>query len=171
MDRIARLGAARTEATWCRSISVIGERLRHQGRGAGTGNPVEKGSSVWFHAGVPAHMSRCLGAKISSCCPSMEDIRGLLSYLMICFSVDHCKSTSSIPECNSLFAVRRLGWPLGRSPAAVWAFTRKGWSFNKRHEVVATSPLVPKSPIPPPPGRSVSPPLCGRTWCDPLRLG
>jgi hypothetical protein len=74
---------------------------------------------------------------------------------------------SSLPECNSLFAVGRVAWPLGLSPAAVWAFTCKGWSFNKRHEVVATSPLDPKSPVPPPPGRTVSPLLCGRTWCEP----
>lgn len=47
---------------------MLGAELRCEGRGAGTGNPVEKGNSVWSHAGVPAHMSRCLGTKSVGAC-------------------------------------------------------------------------------------------------------
>lgn len=55
-------------APWWREWSVLVPALRCEGRGAGTGNPVEKGNSVWFHAGVSAHMSRCLGTKSVGAC-------------------------------------------------------------------------------------------------------
>jgi hypothetical protein len=52
---------------WFADAPVIGPVCAANG-GAGTGNPVEHGNSVWFHAGVPAHMSRCLGTKSVGAC-------------------------------------------------------------------------------------------------------
>lgn len=37
-------------------------------------------------------MSKPLAAKVSSCCPSVEDIRASFCYVMIFFSVDHSES-------------------------------------------------------------------------------